>query len=913
MDNTAELLVAKSSGDNKHWLPLWVHSVDTLVVIDYLLDKWLPPNVCKIGLLNGENFCKLARLLAVFHDLGKATISFQNKILKQMEPLRALFDDLGLNVSEFNASSLKDNVNLNHAAMGELLAAMFTAREDIALIVGAHHGKPWSEGNELLEIAMALPQQDYDNGTTFAQIWGGMAEREAWRCTQRMIFEWMLKVLNMNLTEISELPSITKAAQVLLTGLIIMADWIASNTSYFPLIPIDRSIPENIERRAEIGLKRLALPPVWRPSIDCALDVLVQKRFGFEANTVQSAMIEAIQSCEQPGIFILEAPMGIGKTEAALLGAELLAQGHAGGLFFGLPTQATANGVFNRVVEWGKMQAQCTQQSIRLAHGMATLNEDYRALMHNDAPVYVEQDGQASNGLVVHEWFQGSKQALLANFVVGTVDQVLMASLKQKHFMLRHLGLAGKVIIIDECHAYDAYMNQYLERTLNWLGKYHAPVIMLSATLPYERRAALIDAYLNKTKKPKHEIEPWRTAQAYPLLTWTDQGHACQRAIPLYTKSRRVRIERLSHSTQLESQAETVAKLLKEKLADGGCAGVILNTVKRAQFFAIALRQAMPDARVLLLHASFVMQDRLNRERMLLRLAGKSSEADERNQLIVVGTQVIEQSLDYDVDVMVTDLCPMDLLLQRIGRLHRHAMHDAIRPKRISQAQCYVLCARDELDNGGVAVYGEYLLMRTRSLLPGQIELPNDVSSLVQRTYDRSPLLEEPAGYARAFDEHMDRLRKERQSAGSFLISLPQSMTSFEQIMSPEIPADETHARAQVRAGDPTVEVLVLMQDASGKLHLLPWLDEVLQSWSTHICPSESDCRKIAAQRLRLPRTLAKAIAYEKISSALAIPRLWQASVWLHNEKLMVLDENLEMSLGKVKLKYTQTEGLSFT
>ena len=152
---------------------------------------------------------------------------------------------------------------------------------------------------------------------------------------------------------------------------------------------------------------------------------------------------------EAPGILVLEAQMGVGKTEAALAAAEILAaRFEEGGLYFGLPTQATANGIFDRLKGWAVTQSEEVVHTIRLAHGMAELNEEYRALFQGQA--HTQEEAQ-EDGLLVHSWFQGSKQALLADFVIGTVDQLLLAGLKQKHIMLRHLGLAGKIVIVDEC------------------------------------------------------------------------------------------------------------------------------------------------------------------------------------------------------------------------------------------------------------------------------------------------------------------------------------------------------------------------------------------------------------------------------------------------------------------------------
>lgn len=281
---------------------------------------------------------------------------------------------------------------------------------------------------------------------------------------------------------LEDLPVLSIPQELLLTGMLIMADWIASNTSFFPLLSVEDLGSEALyPKRFVSGWKRIHLPDPWQTPSYIPMDKdSFQNRFGFSPNEVQQAVLDVAASMETPGLLILEAQMGVGKTEAALAAAETFAaKWGAGGLFFGLPTQATANGIFGRLTTWAQTQSEDTVHSIRLAHGMAELNEDYRELFPGRA--LVEKD-IPEEGVYVHPWFQGHKQALLADFVIGTVDQLLLVALKQRHLMLRHLGVAGKVVVIDEVHACDAYMDTYLDRALSWLGRYHVPV---SCSLPH--------------------------------------------------------------------------------------------------------------------------------------------------------------------------------------------------------------------------------------------------------------------------------------------------------------------------------------------------------------------------------------------------------------------------------------------
>ena len=228
---------------------------------------------------------------------------------------------------------------------------------------------------------------------------------------------------------------------------------------------------------------------------------------------------------EKPGIFIVEAPMGIEKTEAALVTCEQLAyKTDRNGLFFGLPTQATSDGIFPRIKSWlTSIKSELKDNiSLRLVHGKAYLNDEFTSLARN-----INIDGEENENIIINEWFSGSKKTSLDDFVVGTVDQFLLLALKQKHLPLRHLGFGKKVVVIDEVHAYDAYMNQYLLEAIQWMGAYRVPVVILSATLPEERRIKLLINYMigmgkkwKKSERVKRD-ESLKTT-SYPLITYND-------------------------------------------------------------------------------------------------------------------------------------------------------------------------------------------------------------------------------------------------------------------------------------------------------------------------------------------------------------------------------------------------------
>ena len=901
LKNTKLLAGKTDPNDTSQWLPLWMHLRDTAGIMELLVRQWLPESVKKATGLDEEKLVCIARFLGWTHDLGKAVVNFQCMILQLLPEAKQRLERLTpLYCPELNRHETP------HARAGEALLRELGYPGGIASIVGAHHGRPQ---------ANAEVEKQFDGW----QVNYYPAEQErVWRGFWEELLRAALQDCGYSGPE--DLPELNQPEEILLTGLLIMADWIASNTEYFPLIPVEElgrkaAYPERVLCAWKRWNKtETALP--WTAQTSIADPEEFAERFGFKPNAVQKAAMEAAITMEAPGILILEAQMGVGKTEAALAAAEIMAARFgAGGIFFGLPTQATANGLFPRLLQWAEKQPDDLPKSIQLAHGMAELNEAYIRLQQQ--PVRVQDDWDDPEAeeqrVLVNQWFRGSKQALLADFVIGTVDQLLMAALCQKHVMLRHLGLAGKVVIVDECHAYDAYMNRYLDRALEWLGWYKVPVILLSATLPAQRRAELIEAYQQKRRPGPNA--PWKTSCGYPLLTWTDGSEVRQTAVPLDTPGRKVQTVTLT--------GDILPDFLCEKMQAGGCAGVIVNTVRKAQEVAQQLRQALPEKEVQVFHAQFLMPDRAAREQELLRRVGKHSTPAERDGLIVVGTQVLEQSLDLDFDVMVTELCPMDLLLQRIGRLHRHPNRS--RPQPLQTAVCGVLdTGTEEFDKGSAAVYGDWLLWRTRTCLPEHIRLPEEISPLVQKVYgwaqaDVLPGTEQSESMCKAY-EFTQAQRKERAQA--YLVPQPKVHKRFKQRntlddwMQNVGAHSDTAARAAVRDGDPSIEVLVMQRRADGSIHFLPWQEEG-RAIAADCPPQPEEALQIAQQKLRLPAVFGKAWNVQNVIDELEADnrRLlapWQLSPLLHGELVLLLDDELIAKLADQLLYYDRENGLTY-
>lgn len=233
-------------------------------------------------------------------------------------------------------------------------------------------------------------------------------------------------------------------------------------------------------------------------------------------------------------------------------------------------------------------------------------------------------------------------------------------------------------------------------------------------------------------------------------------------------------------------------------------------------------------------------------ENRILENIGKNSNPTTRRRKVIIGTQVLEQSLDIDFDLLITDICPIDLLLQRMGRLHRHYGRE--RPDVFQRAVCHILGSETEFDSGSVKIYGEWLLKQTVRHLPKQLMIPADISPLVQTVYsaeDDSDL---------AFQKYCSIQKEKRQSAKAFLLGKPKS-ADFSCLLDRSVYGKDTEAEASVRDGISCVEVLVMMQAKDGMIYFVSH-QQVPIALDPRILPDDEMCRKVAEQKIRLPAVL---------------------------------------------------------
>ncbi|MCD1147303.1 CRISPR-associated helicase Cas3' [Peptoniphilus sp. KCTC 25270] len=910
MNHFEEVLWAKKKveGSRLLWLPLWQHMEDTGFVMGQLWEHWLSQGVKdfigeNLYPLDEEEIKKLCVFLGYSHDLGKACASFQSMsgVPNQRDLDARLMENLERHgftgISQLVLSSSRETP---HALMGQALFMEYGVGEDISSIVGGHHGKAPDSMKAVREHGPFC----YD--ANYFQVDDKKSEiYKKWDEGQRNLFARILR--ENRYSSIEELPSIPQKVQILLSGLLIMADWIASNERYFPLIDLEEEGVQDQEKRRIEGWRKWEKTNLYEGEYLPEVEEVFQCHFGFSPRNVQEVFSHCMEKTENPGIFILEAPMGIGKTEAALAGVEILSyKKRSRGMFFGLPTQATSNGLYPRVYDWLKKWMEETENttSIRLLHGKASLNEEFAGLAEN-----INVDESRNESVQVNQWFSGRKTASLDDFVIGTVDQFLLLALKQKHLALRHLGFSKKVIVLDEIHSYDTYMAQYLYRAVEWLGTYNVPVIILSATLPRERREELIIHYMQgrglKKREMKKQMESFPIG-SYPVVTYTDGDLVLQETSFEEMEEKKVAIHFLGEENRMD--------FLEEKLQNGGIIGIIVNTVKRAQQFTEECSERFGPEMVDLLHSSFIGTHRVKKEEDLMAQIGKGGNRPKGK--IIIGTQVMEQSLDIDFDLLISDLAPMDLLIQRIGRLHRHKIP---RPKGFEIPQCYVMGRSDilEFEPGSMAVYGGYLLARTQFYLPENVMIPKDIPTLVEKVYGTENICfphELEVIYNNMKEKEKDKHTKKETKAKVYQILSPGrkkqksliGWLSFESLVE-----TEERASQQVRDSLDTIEIIALKKIGNGYGIFGEEEDISLKISDFEIA------REVAKQTLKLPSILCMPNNIDATIDQLEAYRIqnlkeWEEIIWLKGALGIVFDEENTFILNGVRLTYDEKLGLKY-
>lgn len=693
----ARTLWAKSGDEGGHGL--LAHILDVAAVAEQVLRREPPATLAWAAAALNRTSDGLIRWLAWLvglHDLGKGTVGFQAK-WPQGQGADA-------------AAGLPFPAHLLKADRHDLSSAVLLAKampRVLAGAVAAHHGFHF------------LPRELSDSRL--------VGEPPAWVQARQQVLDAYSATLAPCCEATSDELELGLAVINWLAGLTSLSDWIGSNTAWFPAG--ERADALTAHHAHALELADQALDAIGWPQKASLLsdpgagtaDLMARMTglAGVTPRPLQDAADALLQDCAAPALLIVEAPMGEGKTELAFL-AHLRLQARLGhrGLYVGLPTQATGNAMFGRALQFLRAFNADQPLDLQLAHGGAALDDRLVELrgVHG---------GPGYRGDAVHcsEWFSQKRRALISPYGVGTIDQALYATLNVKHHFVRLWGLANRVVVLDEVHAYDSYTGGLIEALLRWLKALGCSVILMSATLPASRSRALLAAW----DVPEQALPDI----AYPRVLLASQGVVSGRHCP----SRPMAPIALSG---IDESLDSIAELALQQLAGPGCVAVIVNTVDRAQQLYRRLRPQL-DAGVpmLLFHARFPAEERSRYEQQVLELFGKAGQRPPR--ALLIATQVAEQSLDIDFDLLVSDLAPVDLLLQRAGRLHRHVRTRpaAHQQPRLIVAGLLVAALPDLKRTGWASVYDAFVLGRTWAFASREScwTLPQDIDRLVQLIY----------------------------------------------------------------------------------------------------------------------------------------------------------------------------------
>ena len=944
---------SKNSAEPEAFHPLVCHLIDVAVVAKQIWDKVLPKATKeRIARAFGETefddevLEKLGNLVAFtagLHDLGKCSPPFalrgHNEKGRQTERLLELYRGEPLWLETVEKSKEAPHGYITTIELPEILEENYgfdkKTAEQIGVLIGGHHGvfpnSEWRKnGGKAIESKIGKP---------------------VWEKARVDLAVTLGKLLKVEPLEKNNSLKLENGTIMILAGLVSVADWIGSDEKYFQCavenslageINLKQGSLENYLKHAQTKAVEALQKLGWisrkketsaeKFDQDQTPDKKFEKLFPFIKNRrhLQNMAIEISEELKTPGIAVIEAPTGEGKTEAAMFLADAWNSSlNQDGYYFALPTQATSNQMFGRAENFLKKRFPDRDVHLQLLHGHASLSAEFETLKKEFRKIRDIFDDQCEGdecvpSVVAAEWFTYRKRGLLAPFGVGTVDQALMAVLQTKHVFVRLFGLAQKTVIIDEVHAYDAYMSTLLERLLEWLAALGSPVILLSATLPANRRDALIKAYLRGL-----EINEFETLgeDVYPRISYATDSTVKVRHIETSEKSRTLYLEKIG---------ENFVEKLKTKLeASGGCAAIVCNTVQRSQdvfdelskdeFFQGEASDRLP--KLDLLHARFRFLDRERREERVLERFGKPDENGESPHrpkcAVLVATQIIEQSLDLDFDLMISDLAPVDLLLQRAGRIQRHDRDsDKIEEKdkrpKIFRNNPTLWIIKPETDENGLlkpdkkglpdfgkpgVIYDKHILLRSWLSIEKrkQIVIPDEVERLIEDVYDRN-IESSDKNYQDFWEETKRAMRKHRRSkedkAKFCRISEANEECLFTE-NSLELDEDdpEKHKDLQALTRDdemPSVSVIILNQDEQRQVNF-------------DLKPDEETEKFLLMREAKITKW---GLSEEIIDKEELKEKTWKQSPLLKHYRYLPLDEKGEFRIGKYVISLDKDLGI---
>lgn len=668
------------------------HMLETGIVAGCLTDTngIYHPVLNRLSEITGyDSDTLLAKIVFIcaIHDIGKIHPTFQGRDGETLEVLR----QENLNQMSFDTRFRHEQYGANIFDRLSVEDVDIKNSDIIAQIIRMHHQKEQKKNSDIDIIKIDDKEK-----------------AKKWRHIQNEIYDYIKNVFrfdNLNLINKDINKSELFVVQNAILGIMITADWIASNSYVFDNQQYE-NVDEFLESRKTQALKFLNNEGLIRQQIPVMQDF--RSAFGFNGRPVQND-VEKIVHKNDIKCMLIESDCGSGKTEAALYAAAVLGnRSGLSGIYMGLPTGVSAEAIQDRVDEF------------LTSRGMRNTK-----LYTSKSMLLREPDKKPI-------WTDMSRQKLLAASAVGTVDQVMTAARLVRFESVRMDGLASKVLIIDEIHAYDAYMLAVIKDLLKICGELDVPVIMLSATLPISTKNDLLGVLGDG------DIE---LHNGYPVISYvTKDGMVHEHVSHQYMPDKKISCELLP----ILNDNDKIARYAVDAIKDGGCECVIMNTVTDAICVYDKIKKNKKnDCKIILYHSRMTINVRDKTSRKILAMCGKDR-TKRPERVIIVGTQVLEQSLDIDVDYMITAICPIDLLFQRIGRYHRHGDAGTIREHVVVANTVQVLIPATLSSYGGTEyVYEKCYLDATIDAINehnGHLLIPSGMPDMINYVYSHASI-----------------------------------------------------------------------------------------------------------------------------------------------------------------------------
>ncbi|MFC4467745.1 CRISPR-associated helicase Cas3' [Streptomyces xiangluensis] len=882
---------ASRSRGGPAWNPLPAHLCDAAATALELWDRYLTPALrAQLADTFGAGDDHLARAVTAFyaalHDLGKASPAFLNQFGKgryattQLRAARQKWEstarEAGLPLpDEWAGIPWARHEHVTAAVLPQLTGCdcgpagcrnrAHKGLHTAAYSIAAHHGH--------------IPDADTvgrAHGATDAQ----------WTPIHQAVVHTIAAMTGIDTAQLTELVDLRRPSSlVAFTGLVVLCDWIASDEvrfTYRSTEQTDEAWWKDSQTQAQAAITDLRLER-WHTADTTWEDLWPGTRpRPFQADAMR------IMPHTGPALVIVESDTGSGKTRLALWCAHHLAvrNGYQG-LYMAMPTRAATNQAAAEIEAFMNRAIQSDTANLAIVHGTAAATPMVHRLIDATRPPQAadsaaddllgfvlgtldtcdrpennpahEPTGQRA---VLDPWYLRRCLGLIATFGIGTIDQLVLATQKSRHWFLRMLGLMGKTVIIDEAHAYELYQQDLLAAAVEWLADAGASVIVLSATLPASVRDSLTTAWSTGLG-----VQIQDTNDTGPI-TVVDGTGRLRRAGPPPTQ-----VPALHTTIRLDPDPgpQALAAQLLRQATSGGCIGVIRTRVTSAtslyeQARAQAAQHGWHHGEIILLHGQLMPRDRQPIEERLTHLLGPGTDHNRHQQLpnphrptrlLVIATQIIEQSLDIDLDHMVTDLAPIDLIIQRRGRVHRHTANNPHRPAWCAHPRMRTLYIPDPTEqttplveppapnkpgNPDGFVYAPYILAATFRELHTRrsrdrlvhISTPRDSSPLIEAVYGPRQTTSDSAWKPlldRTRTQWQHDLDQERKEAKSRVvrpyIGPRRTPTGIRELASGALHGDGDEGgiagiRAVSRLGDPSITAICLYQQPDGTISYDP-------------------------------------------------------------------------------------------